>query len=45
LRQQIRARLYALYGEGFVFESQAPTPHQLRIMLPLPSIPTGESHA
>ncbi len=45
LRQQIRARLYALYGEGFLFESQVPAPHQLRITLQLPSIPTGESHA
>jgi hypothetical protein len=45
LRQQIRARLYALYGEGFHFESHLRAPHQLRITLQLPSMPTGESHA
>src|ERR1700733_5838889 len=45
LRQQIRARLYALYGERFLFESHLPTPHQLRITLQLPSSPSGESHA
>jgi hypothetical protein len=45
LSQQIRARLYALYGERFLFESHLPTPHQLRITLQLPSSPSGESHA
>jgi hypothetical protein len=40
LRQQIRARLYALYGERFDVESQLPNAHQLRITLlsiPMPS--------
>jgi hypothetical protein len=45
LCQQIRARLYALYGERFHLESHLSTPNQLRITLQLPSIPSGESHA
>lgn len=45
LRQQIKGRLYALYGDRFQVESPLPTPHQLRITLQVPSIPTGESHA
>jgi Histidine kinase len=45
LRQQIRARLYALYGERFHFECHFPTPHQLRITLPCTATPSGESHA
>ena len=45
LRQQIRGRLHALYGERFRFECHLPTPHQLRITLqPTPTLP-GESHA
>jgi hypothetical protein len=45
LRQQIRGRLHALYGERFSFECHLPTPHQLRITLqPTPALP-GESHA
>jgi hypothetical protein len=45
LSQQIRARLYALYGERFHFESRLPTPQQLRITLQVPSGPFGASHA
>jgi hypothetical protein len=45
LRQQIRGRLHALYGERFRFECHLPTPHQLKITLqPTPTLP-GESHA
>jgi hypothetical protein len=33
LRQQIRARLYAIYGERFHFESHLSIPYQLRITL------------
>jgi hypothetical protein len=44
LRQQVRARLYALYGERFDVESQLPNPHQLRITLqPIP-MPSGGPH-
>jgi signal transduction histidine kinase len=45
LRQQIRVRLYALYGERFHFECHWPTSHQLRITLPSTATPSGESHA
>ena len=44
LHQQIRTRLYALYGEHFLLESRLPSPHQLRITLTSISSP-GESHA
>lgn len=44
-RQQMRARLYALYGERFDVESQLSYPHQLRITLQPLSIASGESHA
>ncbi len=44
LHQQIRTRLYALYGDHFFLESHLPSPHQLRITLP-PTSPPGESHA
>jgi hypothetical protein len=43
LRQQIRTRLYALYGERFHFDSDSLTPNQLRITVP--STPSGESNA
>jgi Histidine kinase len=45
LHQQIRARLYALYGERFDVESRLPTAHHLRITLQPISILSGESHA
>jgi len=44
LRQQIRARLYALYGERFDVESHASNLHQLRIMLQPITMPPGGSH-
>jgi hypothetical protein len=43
LRQQIRTRLYALYGKRF--ECDLPSPQQLRITLPATSTTSGESHA
>jgi hypothetical protein len=42
LRRQLQARLYALYGERFQFESDPPAPHQVRITLPAPTLPLGE---
>jgi len=45
LRQQIRTRLYALYGERFDVESHLLSAHHLRITLQPISIPSGESHA
>jgi hypothetical protein len=44
LRQQIRARLYALYGERFDVESDLPNPHQLTITIQPISTPTGGSY-
>ena len=45
LHQQIRARLYALYGEAFDVESShSPNSNQLRITLQPISMPTGGSH-
>jgi hypothetical protein len=35
LRQQMRARLYALYGERFQFDNQLPGPNQLKVTLPV----------
>jgi len=34
LRQQMRARLYALYGERFQFDNQLTGPNQLKVTLP-----------
>jgi Histidine kinase len=45
LRQQIRARLYALYGERFDVDSHVLTAQHLRITLQPFSTPSGESHA
>jgi signal transduction histidine kinase len=45
LLQQIKGRLYALYGDRFLCEFQLTTPHQLTITLQPPSIPSGESRA
>jgi hypothetical protein len=44
LRQQIRARLYALYGKRFQFESQSTSHHQLRITLQPTPTPSGETN-
>jgi hypothetical protein len=44
LRQQIRARLYALYGERFDVESDLPNPHQLTITIQPISTPTEGSY-
>jgi hypothetical protein len=44
LQQQIKTRLYALYGERFLFEAHLPSLRQLRITLMSPSS-SGESHA
>jgi Histidine kinase len=44
LHQQIRARLYALYGERFHVESDLPNPRHLTITLQPISTPTGGSH-
>ncbi len=44
LQQQIRTRLYALYGGRFVLESDLPSLHQLKITL-MPNSSPGESHA
>jgi hypothetical protein len=44
LLQQLRTRLYALYGEGFQIERHLPATHQLKITLTT-STPSGGSHA
>ena len=43
--QQVRARLYALYGERFNFDSHLSTTNQLRITLQSAPTPSGEAHA
>jgi signal transduction histidine kinase len=45
LRQQIQARLYAMYGDRFHFEFQPSTPSQLRITLQSTHRPSGEVYA
>jgi hypothetical protein len=39
LHQQVRTRLYALYGERFQFDSDFPNPDQVRITLGLTTTP------
>ena len=45
LHQQIRGRLYALYGDRFQFESHSSNPHQIKITLQPSPTPLGESYA
>jgi len=45
LSQQVKSRLYALYGERFHFESNLSNGNQLRITLQPTSTPSGEAHA
>jgi hypothetical protein len=45
LSQQVRARLYALYGKRFEFESLPSAPNQLRITLQPTPMPPGEIYA
>jgi hypothetical protein len=44
LSQQVRSRLYALYGERFQFDSHLSTTNQLRITLPSAPTPPREAH-
>jgi hypothetical protein len=45
LRQQIQARLYAMYGDRFHFEVQQSTPSELRITLQSTHRQSGEAYA